>query len=86
MKTATLERFAVFGTSRHLQRLTYRGKTLNWRIDGQGAAYAQAPCRGQETLAAMLATARRAGFDRVKFAGDWDRITVRRTVRTGGAA
>jgi len=76
MKTATLERYAVFGTSRHMQRLTYRGELVG---------YAMAQCSGQETVAAMLAHAHRAGFDRVKFVGDWDRLTVRKTMRTGSA-
>lgn len=82
MKTATLERYAIFGTSRHMQRLTYRGKLVSWPIEGQGRACASAPCYGHETIAAMMRHAFNAGFTHVRFVGDWKRYTVRKTLRT----
>lgn len=71
MKTATLERYAVFGTSHHMQRLTYRGREV---------LQSEAPCAGIETLEYLCKVAKHRGFDRVRFAGDWKRYTVRKTL------
>lgn len=72
MKTATIERYHVYGTPRHNLRLTYRGKTVRWR-DGIAEVWADAPHYGVESIDAFRAHAKRQGFTHVRIAGDWSK-------------
>jgi len=76
VKTATIERYHVFGTMRHNIRVTYRGNVLTWvTSDPWTRHYADASFYGQESIDAMRQHAKRAGFSHVRFVGDWDKWT-----------
>lgn len=70
IKTATIERYHVWGTSHHHLRVTYKGKTLNWWKDG-AHVYADMLDYGNESIDACMEHAKRQGFNRVRFVGDW---------------
>lgn len=73
MKTATIERYHVWGTPRHNIRVTYRGKTLNhW--EGLTHSYADMP-DSPEAREHCKAYALRQGFDMVRYVGDWSKTT-----------
>lgn len=86
MKTATIERYHLYGTCHHHLRVLYRGSVLNWTMRDaqgyyQGQAYADAMDVGAETVNAMIGHASRNGFTHVRFAGDWKGRTVRKTMK-----
>lgn len=72
MKTATIERYAVFGTSRHMQRIIYRGREI---------LQSETPCEKADTVAYLRTVAARRGFTHVRFAGDWEGVTVPKTMK-----
>lgn len=80
MKTATIERYHVFGTSRHNQSLTYNGSTLHYWSDGQ-SVYVQAPCYGIETIKELSKRAYQRGFTHIRFCGDWSGYNVPKTIK-----
>lgn len=72
-RTATIERYHVYGTSRFHLRVTYRGFVLRWSEMNPAwcIVYADAWHLGDDTVNAMIQHAKRSGFTRVKFSGDW---------------
>ena len=80
MKTATLERTHIYGTPRHQQALVYRGNVVRFWEHGH-STYLQAPCFGLETIASMVDRALEQGFTHIRFAGDWQGYTVRKTMK-----
>lgn len=84
-KTATIERYQVYGTPRYELRVTYRGRTLRWRGEGMSDVWAivqNDPIwthhRGQRISSDVYTCrvhAERMGFTHVRIAGDWDKRT-----------
>ena len=79
-KTATIERYHIFGTMRHGIRALYRGVTLRWHEKGYSVR-ADAPYYGTESSDAMRQHAKRLGFTHCRFIGDWSKAAKPR----GGA-
>ena len=67
-RTATIERYHLFGTPYDNIRVTYRGYTLCWRKDIYHV-FAHARYYGHESIDAMKQHARRQGFTHVRFVG-----------------
>lgn len=74
VRTATIERFAMWGTGRATLRVMYRGVPLSWR-DGCGYAVALATDTGDDVREAMRQHARNQGFTHVRYVGDWPGAT-----------
>lgn len=70
-KTATIERFHMYGTPRYCLHLLYRGSVVQWSEGNGVTGYAQTAYDDAEALQAMRDTARRFGFTHVRIAGDW---------------
>ena len=79
-KTATIERYHIFGTMRHMIRVTYRGRPLTWWENGY-SVHAHCEHHGPTEVEYMRDHARRHGFTHARIVGDWDH----RTKPTGGA-
>lgn len=86
-KTATIERYHVYGTSRYELRVTYRGRVIRWQ-EGMTTCmailqdYPARDCDGQPVDVNMARLhAMRQGFTHVRIAGDW----TKRTKPAGGA-
>lgn len=70
-KTATIERFATWGTGRATLRVLYRGDVLRWS-EGRGiSAMAQATDYGEDVRQAMRQHAKNQGFTHVRYVGEW---------------
>jgi hypothetical protein len=78
-RTATIERYHLYGTSRMVVRLMYRGSTVNWH-EGLNHVFAQAAFDDAEAIEQMKTYARKQGFTHVKYEGDW----TNRTKPAGG--
>jgi hypothetical protein len=84
-RTATVERYHVYGTMRYELRVMYRGRVLRWSIGNGSTAMAivqndptQQPNIGwlcPVDVFACRAHAKRMGFTHVRFVGDWERRT-----------
>ena len=77
MKTATIERYHVYGTNRYDLCVRYNGKTLSWVSTEPSwhVVHAVALDHGADSLRAMVDHARRHGFTHVRYTGDWDKRT-----------
>ena len=73
MKTATIERYHIYGTMNHGLCVTYRGRVLHWTENGGYSVYADAPDWGQESIDAMRKHALNHGFTHCRFVGDWSK-------------
>jgi len=85
-KTATIERYHVYGTPRHELRVTYRGEFINWWETSPEGAHVHAyaivqddPTKdwdgGPVDVNMCRLYAKRMGFTHVRIVGDWDRRT-----------
>ncbi len=63
-KTATIERYHMYGTRHHALKITYRGYTRHEVID-----------HGEDSIVLLLNVARVRGYTHAKFVGDWARRT-----------
>jgi hypothetical protein len=73
-KTATIERFHVYGTPRYGYVLTYRGNVIRWR-EGLAECWAQTADDSLESLQSLKARALQFGFTHVRITGNWERRT-----------
>ncbi len=63
-KTATIERYHMYGTRHYSLKMTYKGYTWHEVTD-----------HGNDSTEKLLTLARNRGFTHVKFVGNWDRRT-----------
>lgn len=80
MKTATIERYHVYGTRNYMLRVMYRGLVLRWWEKGYSVHANMLDC-GRESIEAAKQHARNQGFTHCRFVGDWSYSTKPR----GGA-
>ena len=73
-KTATIERYPVFGTWRYELRLMYRGRVVNYWTAGY-ARFLIVQHLEPSDITAARGIAKTHNFTHVKFTGDWDRMT-----------
>lgn len=84
MKTATLERYHVWGTPNHCLALFYRNEELTPRENPALPGHRALPAwiRDDDAgIAQLVSHARSLGFTHVKFEGDWSKRTIRKTMR-----
>lgn len=74
-RTATIERFSMWGTGRATLRVMYQGDVLRWSEGAGVTAMAQATDYGDDVREAMRQRARNQGFTHVRYVGDWTGAT-----------